>query len=117
MSRARGQDGRARAAGPPVPTSCRGQGCTATVVFLASAATPGRFICANLKGERRFVMVKRDDPLVLADQADIDAGDAVARNVLTYSSHHAPYPAVPACPAAAELSRRRDHARQRPAKQ
>jgi hypothetical protein len=91
----------------PRPQECRSEDCDKMIVFLGSAANPGRWVAANLPGERRFVMVLADDQTRLADQDDIAAGRAVARNVLVYSSHHAPYPAVPACPGSARFRRDR----------
>lgn len=90
----------------PRPTLCRGEGCGAQVVFLPSQASGGqRFVCAGLPGVKLFVMVRKDDDLVLADQACIEAGEALARQVLVYPSHHADYKPIPACTQAVSFRR------------
>lgn len=97
-----------RPGGAPTPTLCRGQGCGVQVVFLPSQASDGkRFVCASLPGVKMFVMVRKDDDLRLADQEAIDAGQALARQVTVYGSHHAAYKPIPACTQAATFRRPR----------
>jgi hypothetical protein len=93
----------------PRPVPCRSEDCEATIVFLPSFAHAGRFVAATVlpRPDRRFVLVLADDPERLADQAAIDQGRAVARQVTVYPSHHARYVEVPACPGSARFRRER----------
>jgi hypothetical protein len=59
----------------------------------------------NLEARARVLVEEARPGLVLADQAAIDTGEALARQVTVYGSHHAGYNPIPACTQAASFRR------------
>lgn len=72
----------------------RCRSCDAEIVW--AETVNGKKIPLDAGHHLRGVRVKRDDPLILADEGDVRAGNAVIRAVPTYVSHFA------TCPNAAE---------------